>query len=844
MQKVTRLIEQFIPKNYNLSIKLNREERTFTGLLVLIGNSVDNKNSVKLHSKELNIKSVAVNGKSAEFSLSRDDDELVISLNEINQDEYIIVIDYSGVISDSMHGLYPCYYEHDGQKKELLATQFESHHAREVLPCIDEPEAKAVFDVTLETELNVTVLGNMPIKSQDEEEGKLITTFDSTPVMSSYLLAWVVGELHKKTAYTKNGVEVNVWATPAQQSDNLDFALDIATRSIDFFDEYFDTRYPLTKCDHVALPDFSSGAMENWGLITYREMALLADPKTTSVASKHYVATVIAHELSHQWFGNLVTMKWWNDLWLNESFASLVEYSAIDSLEPEWNVWLDFASYESIAALRRDSLDGVQSVQTEVNHPDEIGTLFDGAIVYAKGARLMKMLQNYIGEKAFQNGLKNYFKDYAYKNTEAKDLWNAFKNSCGKDVESLMSFWIRQPGYPVLNVQKNGNKIKLSQQRLVSFGNEEPETVWPITLNSNYSEFPEIFNDRVIELEINLDDKKPLRFNVGNNAHFITHYDGELMSKIIEELKNGELSIIDRLQILNEQTLLARAGIINSSELLPLIEAFRDETAESVWDIIAMAIDELKKFVENDDEAELKLKRFVNFIAIKQFNKLGWNPQPGEPETITKMRSTIISLMLYSEDSEALKCSLDLFDINNLENTTPELRGLIIANKVKYSNDKSLIMSLFDKYTNTPSVEIKQDINLGLTATRDIEIIKLILDKVKDTTVIRTQDTARWIAYLSRNKFARQETWQWVQDNWEWIKDNFGGDKSYDDYPRYIASALMSRKQLDEYKSFFNPMSSDPALARVIKMGINEITDRIELVERDIESVQKAILDL
>ena len=295
MQTVSRLIEQFIPEHYQLTLDLKRTERIFSGMVTVNGTLPFGSNKIVVHAKGLAIESVTLDGREANFSAGIND-ELTITHPDIQVGRHVIVIGYSGTITDAMHGLYSCYYEYDGVKKELLATQFESHHAREVFPCIDEPAAKATFDVTLSTEQGVTVLGNMPIQQQKIEDDRLVTRFDTTPRMSTYLVAWVVGELHRKTALTKRGVEVSIWATPAQSATSLDFALDIATRTIDFFETYFNTPYPLPKSDHVALPDFSSGAMENWGLVTYREIALLADPETVSVSSKHYIATVIAHE--------------------------------------------------------------------------------------------------------------------------------------------------------------------------------------------------------------------------------------------------------------------------------------------------------------------------------------------------------------------------------------------------------------------------------------------------------------------------------------------------------------------------------------------------------------------
>jgi aminopeptidase N len=834
MQTVSRLINEFIPEHYDLSLILEREQRTFSGTLALTGEVVNDK--IMLHTKDLTITNLTVDGKQAEFTAG-ENDELMITQEGLTSGRHIVVLGFSGTITDAMHGLYPCYYEHNGDKKELLATQFESHHAREVFPCVDEPEAKATFDLTLTTEGDTTVLGNMPIDWQREEGGKLVTKFDRSPRMSSYLLAWVTGELHRKTAKTAGGVEVNIWATPAQSPESLDFALDIATRTIDFFDQYFGIPYPLPKSDHVALPDFSSGAMENWGLVTYREIALLADPKTTSISSKRYIATVVAHELSHQWFGNLVTMKWWNNLWLNESFATLMEYIAVDALHPEWDIWLEFAAHESIMALRRDSIDGVQSVQIDVNHPDEISSLFDGAIVYAKGARLLRMLQHYIGHEAFQKGLKSYFQKYAYANTEGNDLWNELSAASGKPIADFMNVWISQPGYPVLKVSESG----LVQEQFFVGPHEAGERLWPIPLNTAYdSELPVVFNQKELSFAIQSDQ----RFNVGDSAHFITQYSPAHLSRLIQMVKDGSLAPLDRLQLLHEQTMLTRGGQLSSAELIPLLDAYKDETVDDVWDIIALALGELKKFVESSEAAEAKLRQMAGRLARSQYERLGWMPTDTEPESDTKLRSTIISLMVYSEDQAVLDHAAEIYRSTTIEDIDPELRSIILGACVRHDVESGIVTKLLDLYKTTSSADLQLDLAAAMTSTRDKATISLLLDAMKDNQTIRNQDVARWFVYLIRGRESRELSWQWMKDNWAWIEQTFGGDKSFDDYPRYSASGLITRQQLEDYVEFFTPLEDVPALTRVIQLGKAEIQGRVELIERDSDAVRSALLDL
>lgn len=830
-----RLFDQFHPKHYNVTWDLTniKSERKVSGTVTITGEALDA--GIKLHAAHLDIGEVSVNrAQVTEFSYQH-------GILEIPLDEsgaVTVDIKFSLTVTDAMHGIYPCYYKLDGKTYELYATQFESHHAREAFPCIDEPEAKATFDIGIISSEPI-LLSNMPIKAKDGN----LTTFDTTPRMSTYLVAFVAGDLQRKTAKTVNDVEVNVYATKAQPADSLDWALDHAVKTIEFFDDYFDIPYPLPKSDHVALPDFSSGAMENWGLITYRETALLAHPKTTGIDAKQYVATVIAHELSHQWFGNLVTMKWWNNLWLNESFATLMETVAVDNLHPDWRVWAEFASSDGVVALRRDSIDGVQPVEVDVDHPDEISSLFDGAIVYAKGGRLLRMMQVWVGDDAFRAGLKQYFSKFAYRNTVGNDLWQAIANASGKDVVGLMNAWITQPGFPLVRATIDGDMLMLSQERCFVGPRQASDQIWPIPLDANVSELPETMINKTIIVPATQDEV--ILINQHGNGHYVTLYNENLRERIIAAIHDDKLSDTQRAQFLHEQTLLARGGYLSSGELVPLLAAFENETSDKVWDALAMTLGELKKFVETDAAAEKNLRQLAGKLAVKEYKRLGWSAIDGEPESDIRLRSTVIGFMLYSEDAATIAQALELFENTPPEELDAELRPLVLSTAVRHGkNVPDIIDKLLALYRSTSQVDLRTDLASATTATRDEAAIAQLIDLLTDTETVRLQDQLFWYVDLLRNREARVKTWAWLRENWEWIKERFGSDKSYDYYPRYSASLLNLRSQMEEYRTFFAPMRSEPALKRTIDMGLLDLAGRIELIERDAPAVAAELAKL
>lgn len=833
-----RLYKQFTPEHYTVMWDLTHiAKRQVTGTVQIKGTQLQS-DTIRLHAKDITIQSVYVNQQEIP-ELYTENDELVIPHKETG--EVYVSVEFSLKVTDAMHGIYPCYYELNGAQHELYATQFESHHAREAFPCIDEPEAKATFDISLVT-AKTTVLSNMPIYKQTMNGQSVTTVFATTPRMSSYLVAFAVGDFQRVTTKTQSGVEVNVYATKVHTAESLTWALDHAARFIDFYNQYFGVPYPLPKSDHIALPDFSAGAMENWGLITYREIALIADPQTATISMKQYVAQVIAHELSHQWFGNLVTMKWWNNLWLNESFATVMEYLAPDALHPDWNLWFDFSTNDGVIALRRDCIDGVQPVQVDVTHPDEIGTLFDGAIVYAKGGRLMHMMQTWIGDAAFRSGLKEYFTKFQYSNTTGSDLWSVLSSASGKNVGSLMNAWISQPGYPVVRARLTNGTLTLSQEQFFVGPHQPSSRLWPIPLDASDPSIPAMLTESATSLVYC--SNKVLFLNQHDTGHFITLYDTELRSRIIAEILAGHVPAIQRAQFLNEQMLLARAGLLSSGELVDLLIAYENESDEKVWNIIALTMSDLKRFIDIDPTIEPALRSLMGRLAAQQYARLGWDIKPGESEADTKLRPLIIGCMLYSEDTPTIDEALQRYTSTSPESLNPELRDVIMTAAVRYGKDKHVINHLIDVYRTTNSAELQSDITSAVTSTTQKAAIRTLIPLLTDTKTIRPQDVTRWYVALLRNREGRSVAWHWLRSHWHWIEQQFASDKSHDAFPRYSASILNSRQQLEEYRDFFTPLRTDQSLERAIDIGLLDLEGRISLLERDSGAVRAKLLAL
>lgn len=839
MAEVKRFYETFHPEHYDIYLDISREKKKFHGKTVVIGDAQEEL--VKLNQKYLKITSVKVDQKKADFNYNDKDEVINIEAGKIGKMK--IEVDFEGKLTDTMMGIYPSYYEVDGEKKQLIGTQFETTFARQAFPCVDEPEAKATFALAIKFDEKP---GESIISNQPEEKFKDgVHYFKPTLRMSSYLVAFVFGDMQRKLTKTKSGVEIGVFATRAHQAKELDFALDIAKRSIEFFEDFYETPYPLEHSYQVALPDFSAGAMENWGCVTYREAYLLLDPDNTSLEMKQLVATVIAHELAHQWFGDLVTMKWWDNLWLNESFANMMEYVAIDALEPNWKIWEMFQTSEVPAALQRDATDGVQSVHVMVNDPAEIDALFDSAIVYAKGSRMLVMVRALLGDEALREGLKNYFAAHKYGNATGDDLWKALGEASGLDIGAIMHSWLEQPGYPVVNAKVEDGKLVLTQKQFFIGEGKEVGRKWQIPLNSNYAAVPKIMKDEKLVVgdyaDLIADNGVPFRLNVGNNSDFIVKYDKTLLDDILNHI--DELDAVDKLQLLQDFRLLAEGGHMSYADIVPLLPKFADSTSPIVNNALYRIMTTLRNFVIPDSKEEKDLKKLYNLLSEKQVKRLGLLPKAGESNDDNLTRPYVVAASLYAGNDETINGLHTIYSENsdNLESISADIRSAVLVNEVKNFGNMTLFDKLLKKYQETSDASLKQDLCAGITSTKMPEIIDAIVDDFENSEIIKPQDLRAWYRNVLANPFGQEQAWNWIRLEWPWLEATVGGDMEFATFITVTANIFHTEERLNQFKDFFEPKINTPGLTREIKMDTKVIETKVNLVKKEQAAVNAAI---
>lgn len=724
-----------------------------------------------------------------------------------------LFLKFSGILQTALHGFYRSSYQHKNVTKHIATTQFEATDARRAFPCFDEPSQKAIFDVTIILPEHLTAISNtIESKILPHSSGYKVVKFQPTPKMSTYLLAFIVGDLEKAETKTKDGTVVRLFSTPGKTA-HAKFALEVAKRGLEFMNEYFAIKYPLPVLDMIAIPDFSAAAMENWGAVTFRETELLVDEKNTPFMNRQRVAETVLHELVHQWFGNLVTMEWWTHLWLNESFASYMSYIAIDNLFPKWNIWTRFVLSDQNRGLLLDSLDSTHPVEVEVHHPNQIGQIFD-AISYSKGASVLRMLANYIGEENFRNGLRFYLKKHSYKNTSSVHLWEAFEKVSGKPVRKFMKTWITKPGYPLVSVGLQKNKLSLTQEQFILDGKTSSKQLWDIPIQSQEETYK--LNSKQKNF-LHAKDSEFVKLNYGQHGFYRSAYDKSLLEKLRSALENQKLSAIDQVGLIRDQFQLCKAGKLDIADFLNLVASVKDYNSYVTWKEIS---DDLMEI--NDVLVEEKDRNYFENFAQQLFaplvKKYGWKTKTGESSSHAMLRAVaILNAALYG-DKNIIAQAKKLFSQYCAGKTLPvDLKSVVLQVAGHYGN-ASTHSKMLKLYHNAEMQEEKSLLAQSLVRFRKQSLFKKSLAFIFSSNV-RDQNLPLLIVDAMANQSGRGLAWKQIQNKWE------GLCKKYSDkllLPKFVKGTgyFSTKKQYSEVKRFFTKHShkgAENALANALE---------------------------
>lgn len=840
-----RLPKFAVPKRYDIHLTPDLVACNFKGTVAIDVHIVSATKFIVLNSAELEVNSSSVFFKPQSGSqelravgieLIKEDEVLVAEFaEELPVGTGVLSIAFQGTLNDNMKGFYRSVYEINGEKKNMAVTQFEPADARRCFPCWDEPAAKAKFKMTLDVPSEQVALSNMPVVEEKKEGNQKTVYFGESPVMSTYLVAVVVGLFDYVESHTDDGVKVRVYCQIGKANQGK-FALDVAVKTLELYKKYFAVPYSLPKLDMIAIPDFAAGAMENYGLVTYRETALLYDEQNSAAANKQRVAIVVAHELAHQWFGNLVTMEWWTHLWLNEGFATWVSYLAADVLFPEWNIWTQFLD-QITQGLRLDGLSESHPIEVEINHASEIDEIFD-AISYRKGASVIRMLHSYLGGDRFQRALASYIKKHACSNTKTEDLWAALEEESSEPVTQLMSTWTKQKGYPVVSVKFQDQKLHFEQtQFLLSGLSGDGHWIIPITLCCGSYDSPRKFLLKTKSETIDVTDGSWVKINVDQTGFYRVKYDENLASKLRLAIENNVLSATDRFGILDDAYALCTAGEISLSSLLSMMGSFARELDYTVLSNMIEIRDKVSRTVA-DASPELvdELNQF--FISLFQYaaGKLGWEPRQGEGHSDAMLRGEILTALASLGDESTLNEASRRFNafLNDRNSTLlpPDVRkaSYVAVMKQVTSSNRSGLDALLRVYRETDLSVEKGRILASLTSSPDpdmvLEALKFLL-----SSEVRSQDA---IFGLPVCKEGRETAWKWLKDNWDYIYKVWGSGHLVTRFVSAVVSPFSSIEKAKEVEEFFSSRMS-PSIARTLKQSL----ERVNVNARWVQSIQK-----
>lgn len=853
------------PTKYSLKLQPDLEQFTFSGEETISIDVVEVASQIVLNSIELEVQSAAlvINGATSSASnISYDTTKETVTLDfgqRINPGQGTLALAFTGVLNDKLRGFYRSRYTgDDGRERTLATTQFEATDARRAFPCWDEPAHKASFDLTLVIPSDLVAVSNNPVVYESAAgPGLKALRFAETPIMSTYLLAFMVGDFTSieseytgESQYAGDGgsTKVAVWTTRGKVEQGR-FALETSVRMLGFFNEYFGIPYPLEKLDHIAIPDFAAGAMENWGAITYRETALLVDPENSSAGTRQRVAEVVAHEMAHMWFGDLVTMEWWDDLWLNESFASWMGNKAVDWAFPEWEMWTQFVNMDTNRALSLDGLKNSHPIEQEVKDPAEIGQLFD-AISYSKGASVIRMLEQFLGPDTFQKGLQVYISSNQYSNARTEDLWAALETASGQPVTSIMNSWTKQMGYPVLQVDTVGSpdqpELELSQRRFVYdalLGDSEPDPeLWRVPIRISSGGSSEATSLLMDERSVRAPLVQPtgqgrgwFKVNPDQTGFFRVNYRTEDWERLVPAVASLELTASDRLGIQNDAYSLSRAGLLPVTQFLSLARAYGNETDASVWGDLSSNLRDIEVMLA-DEPSHTPYQAFAREIFHPAVQRIGWDAKPDEGHLDALLRSTVLSQAGSYGDTGVLEEANIRFGkyLTDPSSIHPDLRGIVYG-LVGQSGDRSTYDQLWKLEQQTSLQEEKIRLLSSLTRFTDLELLKETLERSLSSEV-RSQDTVFVVTGVGSNLKGRELAWDFIKSNWPEFDRRYGSGGFGLMRLVSLCGNFTSQDKLNDVESFFDENPA-PAAERTIRQALERIRLNIRWLERNREEV-------